>query len=156
MTLSLNFPQHDVPDLCLTGFDLLNAAEVAALNCSDWFGRGSSKATDAAACDAIRRMCDRTDMRGEIFIGDRIKNGAPGLFASECVGASRYDAPRLNCAIDPLNGTTNLSQGLNEYPAALVHHLDAKQVSAMVLRDTLNWYDHHSSPRTSLEPQGAC
>jgi fructose-1,6-bisphosphatase II len=99
-------------DLRLIEFDLLRAAEMAALNCIPWFGKGDKEAADAAACDAIRGMFDRIDMRGEIIIGEGIKDDAPGLFEGERVGTWRPDSPRLDIAIDPLDGTTNLSKGL--------------------------------------------
>lgn len=99
-------------DLRLLEFDLLRAAEMAALNCVAWYGKGNKEAADAAACDAIRGMFERTAMRGEIVIGEGIKDEAPGLFAGERVGTWEAGAPRLDIAIDPLDGTTNLSKGL--------------------------------------------
>lgn len=99
-------------DLRLLEFDLLRAAEMAALNCVAWYGKGNKEAADAAACDAIRGMLERTAMRGEIVIGEGIKDEAPGLFAGERVGTWEMGSPRLDIAIDPLDGTTNLSKGL--------------------------------------------
>jgi fructose-1,6-bisphosphatase II len=99
-------------DLRLVEFDLLRASEMAALNSVAWFGRGQKESADEAACNAIRGMFDRTEMRGEIVIGEGIKDEAPGLFAGERVGTWRDGTPRLDIAIDPLDGTTNLSKGL--------------------------------------------
>ena len=96
----------------LVQFDFLRATEMAALNCLSWIGKGDKESADAAACDAIRGMFDVMDIRGEVVIGEGIKDEAPGLFAGERVGRWREDAQRVDIAIDPLDGTTNLSKGL--------------------------------------------
>lgn len=93
-------------------FDFVRATEMAALNCLGWIGKGDKESADAAACDAIRGMFDLMDIRGEIVIGEGIKDEAPGLFAGERVGRWREGSPRVDIAIDPLDGTTNLSKGL--------------------------------------------
>jgi fructose-1,6-bisphosphatase II len=112
MTSPSGLPNPASFDLRLLEFDLLRAAEMAALNCVPWYGKGNKESADAAACDAIRGMFERTAMRGEIVIGEGIKDEAPGLFAGERVGTWEAGAPRLDIAIDPLDGTTNLSKGL--------------------------------------------
>ena len=96
----------------LVQFDFLRATEMAAVSCIRWIGKGSKEAADAAACDAIREVFSRIEMRGEIIIGEGVKDDAPGLFAGERVGSWAEDAPRIDVAIDPLDGTTNLSKGL--------------------------------------------
>jgi fructose-1,6-bisphosphatase II len=98
--------------LDLLQFDFLRATELAALSCSRWIGRGEKNAADAAAVNAIRAVFDGMEMRGEIIIGEGIKDDAPGLFAGEKVGKWRHGTPRVDIAIDPLDGTTNLSKGL--------------------------------------------
>lgn len=99
-------------EMRLVQFDFLRATEMAALNCMPWIGKGDKEAADAAACDAIRGMFDVMDIRGEIVIGEGIKDQAPGLFAGERVGIWRDNSPRVDIAIDPLDGTTNFSKGL--------------------------------------------
>jgi fructose-1,6-bisphosphatase II len=93
-------------------FDFLRATEIAALNCMQWIGKGDKEAADAAACDAIRGMFDLMDIRGEVVIGEGIKDEAPGLFKGERVGTWRADAPRFDIALDPVDGTTNVGRGL--------------------------------------------
>src|SRR6478609_1057452 len=88
-------------------FDFLRATEIAALNCMQWIGKGSKEAADAAACDAIRGMFDIMDIRGEVVIGEGIKDKAPGLFKGERVGMWREGSPRFDIALDPIDGTTN-------------------------------------------------
>jgi fructose-1,6-bisphosphatase II len=93
-------------------FDFLRATEMAALNSLQWLGKGQKELADAAACDAIRGMFDLTDMRGEITIGEGIKDEAPGLFKGERVGTWRETAPRFEIALDPIDGTTNVGKGM--------------------------------------------
>lgn len=96
----------------LIEFDFLRATEIAALNTLQWIGKGQKEAADAAACDAIRGMFDLMDMRGEVVIGEGIKDQAPGLFKGERVGTWRKGAPLFHIALDPVDGTTNLSKGM--------------------------------------------
>src|ERR1700726_1998995 len=96
----------------LVEFDFLRATEIAALNCMGWMGKGDKEAADAAACDAIRGMFDITDVCGEVVIGEGIKDEAPGIFKGERLGMWRDGAPRYDIALDPIDGTTNLSKGM--------------------------------------------
>lgn len=96
----------------LVEFDFLRATEIAALNCMQWIGKGDKEAADAAACDAIRGMFDLMEMRGEVVIGEGIKDQAPGLFKGERVGTWRDGSPLFHIALDPVDGTTNVSKGM--------------------------------------------
>jgi len=93
-------------------FEFLRATEGAALHCYSWLGKGEKELGDEAACDAIRGMFDLMHMQGEITIGEGIKDEAPGLFLGEKVGTWAEDAPRFDIALDPVDGTTNLSKGM--------------------------------------------
>jgi len=93
-------------------FEFLRATESAALNAAHWLGKGEKELGDAAACDAIRGMFDLMDMCGEITIGEGIKDEAPGLFLVEKVGNHKEGTPRFDIALDPVDGTTNLSKGM--------------------------------------------
>jgi len=92
--------------------DFLRATEMAALNTLQWLGKGDKEAADAAACDAIRGMFDLMDMRGEVVIGEGIKDEAPGLFVGEKVGTWKEGSPRFEVALDPVDGTTNAAKGM--------------------------------------------
>jgi fructose-1,6-bisphosphatase II len=96
----------------LLEFDFLRATEIAALNCMQWMGKGDKEAADAAACDAIRGMFDIADVCGEVVIGEGIKDEAPGIFKGERLGMWRPGTPRFDIALDPIDGTTNLSKGM--------------------------------------------
>jgi fructose-1,6-bisphosphatase II len=92
--------------------DFLRATEAAALNTLHWLGKGEKEEADKAACDAIRGMFDLIDIQGEVVIGEGIKDEAPGLFKGEKVGTWRPDSPRYAVALDPVDGTTNVSKGM--------------------------------------------
>ena len=96
----------------LIEFDFLRATECAALSSMAWLGKGDKIQADEAASDAIRGMFDIMDIRGEVVIGEGIKDEAPGLFKGERVGMWREGAPMFDVALDPIDGTTNLSKGL--------------------------------------------
>jgi fructose-1,6-bisphosphatase II len=96
----------------LQAFEFLRATEIAALNTLQWVGKGDKESADAAACDAIRGMFDIMDIRGEVVIGEGIKDEAPGLFKGERVGLWNPDSPRFDIALDPIDGTTNVSKGM--------------------------------------------
>ena len=87
-------------------FDFLRATETAALNTLQWLGRGEKEKADAAACDAIRGMFDLVDMRGEVTIGEGIKDEAPGLFKGERVGTWAEGSPRYEIALDPVDASS--------------------------------------------------
>ena len=96
----------------LIEFDFLRATENAALHSAHWMGRGDKEAADFAACDAIRGMFDLMDIQGEVVIGEGIKDEAPGLFKGEKVGSWKEGSPRFDVALDPVDGTTNVSKGM--------------------------------------------
>jgi len=101
---------HDIERLIEV--DFLRATELAALNTLQWLGKGEKEKADAAACDAIRGMFDLMDISGEVVIGEGIKDEAPGLFKGEKVGAWREGSPHFEIALDPVDGTTNVSKGM--------------------------------------------
>lgn len=92
-------------------FDFVRATEAAALNTLRWVGRGQKELADQAACDAIRGMFDLVDICGEVVIGEGIKDNAPGIFKGEHLGTWAPGSPRFDLALDPIDGTTNVSKG---------------------------------------------
>ena len=92
--------------------DFLRATELAALNTLQWLGKGQKEKADEAACDAIRGMFDLVDVEGEVVIGEGIKDHAPGLFKGEKLGTWKAGSPRFEIAVDPVDGTTNVSKGM--------------------------------------------
>lgn len=93
-------------------FEFVRATENAALNAMRWIGRGDKEAADAAACDAIYGVFDLVDIRGEVAIGEGIKDNAPGIFLGDKLGTWKEGSPRFDIALDPVDGTTNISKGM--------------------------------------------
>ena len=47
-----------------------------------------------------------------MVIGEGIKDNAPGLFVGDRLGTWESGAPHFDIALDPIDGTTNLANGL--------------------------------------------
>ncbi len=101
---------HDIERII--EFDFVRATEAAALNSLQWLGRGEKELADAAACDAIRGMFDLMNICGEVVIGEGIKDDAPGIFKGEQLGTWLPGCPAFDIALDPIDGTTNISKGM--------------------------------------------
>ena len=93
-------------------FEFVRATENAALNVLHWLGRGEKEKADEAACDAIVGAFDQVDIRGEVVIGEGIKDNAPGLFVGDRLGTWEIGSPYFDIALDPIDGTSNLANGL--------------------------------------------
>jgi fructose-1,6-bisphosphatase II len=100
---------HDIERII--EFDFVRATEAAALNSLRWLGRGDKERADEAACDAMRGMFDLMNICGEVVIGEGIKDEAPGIFKGEQLGTWLPGTPQFDIAIDPIDGTTNISKG---------------------------------------------
>jgi len=110
--VALRLPKQDYRDIeRIIEFDFVRATEAAALNALRWLGRGDKEAADAAACDAMRGMFDLMNICGEVVIGEGIKDNAPGIFKGEQLGTWIPGSPQFDIAIDPIDGTTNISKG---------------------------------------------
>lgn len=107
----------------LIEMDFVRATEAAALNALPWLGKGEKEEVDAAACDAIRGLFDLMPIRGEVTIGEGIKDEAPGLFVGEKVGSGGEDSPAFDIALDPVDGTTNAAKGMANSLSCIVASL---------------------------------
>jgi fructose-1,6-bisphosphatase II len=74
-------------------------------------GRGDEKAADQAAVDAMRRAFDSVQIDGTVVIGEGERDEAPMLYIGEKVGRRTADAPAIDIALDPLEGTTICATG---------------------------------------------
>jgi fructose-1,6-bisphosphatase II len=92
-------------------FEFVRATENAALNAIHWLGRGEKELADAAACSAIYGVFDILDIRGEVIIGEGIKDDSPGILVGEHLGTWKPGSPRFDIALDPIDGTTNIAKG---------------------------------------------
>ena len=90
--------------------ELVRVTEAAALQAARWMGRGDKNNSDQAAVDAMRRTLNSIQMDGIVVIGEGEKDEAPMLYVGEQLGAG--DAPRVDIAVDPIDGTRLLSNGM--------------------------------------------
>jgi len=120
-------------------FEFVRATENAALNAIKWLGRGEKEKGDAAACDAIYGVFDIMDIRGEVVIGEGMKDNAPGIFVGEKLGTWKAGSPRFSIALDPIDGTTNLSKGLPN-SISVIAAAQVPEGTAHVMRDLPSYY----------------
>ncbi|ABD13226.1 fructose-1,6-bisphosphatase/sedoheptulose-1,7-bisphosphatase-like protein [Frankia casuarinae] len=102
--------QGQAPDRNLA-LELVRVTEAAALAAARWVGRGDKNGADGAAVDAMRRLVGTVSMRGVVVIGEGEKDEAPMLFNGEVVGSG--EGPECDVAVDPVDGTTLTSKGMN-------------------------------------------
>jgi len=91
--------------------EFVRITEAAALASARWTGHGDEKAADQAAVDAMRKAFDSVRMDGTVVIGEGERDEAPMLFIGEKVGHKAADAPAIDIALDPLEGTTICATG---------------------------------------------
>lgn len=91
--------------------ELVRVTEAAALACARYMGRGDEKAADKAAVDAMRKAFDTIRIDGTVVIGEGERDEAPMLYIGEKVGNRTEDAPKIDIALDPLEGTTICANG---------------------------------------------
>ncbi len=89
--------------------EAVRVTEAAALSASRLMGRGDEKAADQAAVDAMRRALNSLAIDGEVVIGEGERDEAPMLYIGEKVGLGT--GPRVDIALDPLEGTTLTAKG---------------------------------------------
>ena len=80
--------------------------EAAAVAASQWIGRGDNDAADAAAVEAMREALNELPFDGTVVIGEGERDEAPMLYIGEKVGSAQGTGPKINIALDPLEGTT--------------------------------------------------
>ncbi len=83
--------------------EAVRVTEAAALAAARLVGRGDEKAADSAAVNAMRRALNGLAIDGKVVIGEGERDEAPMLYVGEKVGRG---GPRIDIALDPLEGTT--------------------------------------------------
>jgi fructose-1,6-bisphosphatase II / sedoheptulose-1,7-bisphosphatase len=86
--------------------EMVRVTEAAAIAASKLIGRGDEKAADAAAVEAMRLALNNLPMDGTVVIGEGERDEAPMLFIGEKVGSAIGTGPKIDIALDPLEGTT--------------------------------------------------
>jgi fructose-1,6-bisphosphatase II / sedoheptulose-1,7-bisphosphatase len=89
--------------------DSVRVTEAAAIASARLMGRGDEKAADQAAVDAMRQALNVLDIDGTVVIGEGERDEAPMLYIGEKVGTG--DGPKVDIALDPLEGTTICAKG---------------------------------------------
>src|SRR6187431_1936340 len=86
--------------------EMVRVTEAAAIAASAWIGRGDNDAADAAAVEAMRAALNTLPMDGTVVIGEGERDEAPMLYIGEKVGSAQDGGPKIDIALDPLEGTT--------------------------------------------------
>src|SRR5215470_19286938 len=97
--------------------DAVWATEAAAIAAAKLAGRGDEKAADQAAVDAMRTALNGLDIDGLVVIGEGERDEAPMLYIGEKVGSGK--GPRVDIALDPLEGTTLCAKAMANSLAVL-------------------------------------
>ena len=92
--------------------NLRRVTEAAALASGRLLGRGDKNQADQAAVDAMRRMFDTVEIDGVVVIGEGEMDQAPMLYIGERIGKSSKEDLRVDIAVDPLDGTKSVANGL--------------------------------------------
>lgn len=86
--------------------EMVRVTEAAAIAASSMIGRGDEKAADAAAVEAMRKAFNGLEFDGTVVIGEGERDEAPMLYIGEKVGSAIGTGPKIDIALDPLEGTT--------------------------------------------------
>src|SRR6201989_1662416 len=107
--------------------EAVRVTEAAALAASKLMGRGDEKAADQAAVDAMRSALNTLSIDGTVVIGEGERDEAPMLYIGEKVGSG---GPKIDIALDPLEGTTITAKGLPNGLAVLAMAEDGNFLNA--------------------------
>jgi len=95
--------------------EFLRVVERAAIACARTMGLGDRHKSDQVAVEAMRHEMDTVEMDGQIVIGEGERDEAPMLYIGEKVGAAVHNSngnlPRIDIAVDPLEGTNLCASG---------------------------------------------
>ena len=105
MLRSPRVPPSQVLDRVLV-LEMVRVTEAAAVAASKWIGRGDNDAADEAAVEAMREALNELPFDGTVVIGEGERDEAPMLYIGEKVGSAQGTGPKINIALDPLEGTT--------------------------------------------------
>jgi fructose-1,6-bisphosphatase II / sedoheptulose-1,7-bisphosphatase len=86
--------------------EMVRVTEAAAISAAKLIGRGDEKAADAAAVEAMRAALNELPFDGTVVIGEGERDEAPMLYIGEKVGSAQGSGPKIDIALDPLEGTT--------------------------------------------------
>jgi fructose-1,6-bisphosphatase II len=90
--------------------ELVRVTEASVLSTGRFMGRGDKNAADKAAVEGLRLLLNTIQMDGVIVIGEGEKDEVPMLYNGERLGTGA--PPEVDIAVDPIDGTRPLAQGL--------------------------------------------
>src|SRR3954469_4775734 len=105
----------DIPPDRNLALELVRVTEAAALGAARLVGMGDKEAADQAAVDGMHAVLHTIHMDGIVVIGEGEKDEAPMLANGEEVGDGT--PPRVDIAVDPLEGTRLPAPGRPNAPA---------------------------------------
>jgi fructose-1,6-bisphosphatase class II len=94
--------------------EVVRVTEAAALAAGRFVGLGYKDGADRAAVEAMRRTFSYLHIRGRVVIGEGERDEAPMLYIGEELGDGSPDAPEIDIAVDPLEGTNLCANGIND------------------------------------------
>ena len=94
--------------------EVVRVTEAAALAAARFVGLGYEDGADRAATEAMRRTFGYMHIRGRVVIGEGERDEAPMLYIGEQLGDGATDAPEIDIAVDPLEGTNLCANGIDD------------------------------------------
>jgi fructose-1,6-bisphosphatase II len=91
--------------------EVVRVTEAAALASARFVGLGDHDGADMAATQAMRTTFGSLHIRGTVVIGEGERDEAPMLYIGEELGDGEADAPAIDIAVDPLEGTNLCASG---------------------------------------------
>jgi fructose-1,6-bisphosphatase II len=99
--------------------EVVRVTEAAALASARFVGLGDHDGADRAATEAMRGTFESLHINGTIVIGEGERDEAPMLYIGEKVGDRATDAPHIDIAVDPLEGTNLCANGTGDAVAVV-------------------------------------
>lgn len=90
--------------------ELVRVTEASVLSTGRFMGRGDKNAADKAAVEEMRLLLNSIQMDGVVVIGEGEQDEVPMLYNGERLGTGGL--PHMDIAVDPIDGTRPLAQGL--------------------------------------------
>jgi fructose-1,6-bisphosphatase II len=94
--------------------EVVRVTEAAALAAARFVGLGDREGADDAATEAMRQTFAYMHVRGRVVIGEGERDEAPMLYIGEALGDGAADAPEVDIAVDPLEGTNLCANGIGD------------------------------------------
>ena len=91
--------------------ELVRVTEAAAIASARTMGQGNPHLSDQQAVSAMRAAFDAIEIFGTVRIGEGERDEAPMLYIGEEVGRREDGDPRMDIALDPLEGTNLCAYG---------------------------------------------